>query len=229
MTPGGRKVPDTTLWQSCSLANARCAAETSVPAASSAAWLFGQRAFYAVANGGFGETAAEFRLLQLQDQADSYHFVGITDIICIGSPRRPKTPFHSGAQKGTPSPPAQVESEAGCPTSSFGFCGRVGVPRIPARLAALSGFMARTRALRDDTTQGGQPSASPCKAWCKPGASQEIGRRSLVFLLCCSCAPLVLPLTPRGVFGGTAAVSPSPCLSLTALPCPLFKCNRIFQ
>ena len=62
----------------------------------------------------------------------------------------------------------------------------------------------------------------------KPSASQEIGRCSLVFLLCCSCAPLVLPLTPRGVFGGTAAVSPSPCQGLTALPCPLFKWNRIF-
>jgi hypothetical protein len=66
------------------------------------------------------------------------------------------------------------------------------------------------------------------KARHKPSASQEIGRWSLVFLLCSSCAPLVLPLTPREVFGGTAAVSPSPCLGLTALPCPLFKCNRIF-
>ena len=52
-----------------------------------------------------------------------------------------------------------------------------------------------------------KPAQSLVQAKCEPGASQEIGRHPLVFLLCCSCAPLVLPRTPRGVFGGTAAVS----------------------
>ena len=68
----------------------------------------------------------------------------------------------------------------------------------------------------------------PSKANLKPGTSQVQARRLGSALLCSSCAPLVLPLIPFGFFGGTAAVSPSPRLGLTALPCPLFKCNRIF-
>jgi hypothetical protein len=57
----------------------------------------------------------------------------------------------------------------------------------------------------------------------KPGDRQALSCVPLVLLLCCSCAPLVLPLAPRGVFGGTAAVSPSPRVGLTALRDRLFK------
>ena len=44
--------------------------QASVPVASSAAWLFGQPAFYAVGEGRFGESAAEFRPRRFQNRAD---------------------------------------------------------------------------------------------------------------------------------------------------------------
>src|ERR1017187_3854004 len=40
---------------------------------------------------------------------------------------------------------------------------------------------------------------SQAQARCRPPASQELGSCSLVFLLCCSCAPLVLLLYPSCV------------------------------
>src|ERR1019366_886184 len=40
---------------------------------------------------------------------------------------------------------------------------------------------------------------SQVQARCRPPASQELGGCSLVFLLCCSCAPLVLLLFPSCV------------------------------
>jgi hypothetical protein len=44
--------------------------QASVPVASSAAWLFGQPAFYAAGEGRFGESTAEFRPLRFQHHAD---------------------------------------------------------------------------------------------------------------------------------------------------------------
>jgi len=74
----------------------------------------------------------------------------------------------------------------------------------------------------------GKADQSQPQARYKPSASQEIGKCSLVFLLCSSCAALVLLAFSAGALRGASAGPPSPCQTLTALAWPLFKRNCIF-
>ena len=74
----------------------------------------------------------------------------------------------------------------------------------------------------------GKADQSQPQARYKPSASQEHGMHPLVFLLCSSCAALVLLLFFRLAFGGAAVSPPRPCLILTDMVRPLFKRIRIF-
>ena len=73
-----------------------------------------------------------------------------------------------------------------------------------------------------------KPPQGQAQARHKPGAWEASSCVPLVFLLCSSCAALVLLLFFRLAFGGAAVSLPRPCLILTAMVRPLFKRIRIF-
>jgi len=60
-------------------------------------------------------------------------------------------------------------------------------------------------------------------------AGQEIVHYSLVFLLCCSCAPLVFLVFSHGALGGTTLAPGSLFVSLTAAVQSVFKGICIFS